>query len=134
MTHKETQARNIEIRKAYTVLREQKLSQMECVEKIQEKYSGLSESQIHNICVQRRLKALIPIKNKTYTKILIKEKNGRYGDWTGPFKLKRDETIGQLTDRTLKFFRNNFLTFGEYTDKKFALQLVEKQNVKTAPI
>jgi len=134
MTHKEIQARNLEIRKTYTALREQKISQMACVEKIQEKYSGLSGSQIHNICVQRRLIALIPIKNKTYTKILVQEKNGRYGDWTGVFRLKRDETIEQLTDRTLKFFRENFLTSGEYTDKKFALRLVEKQNVKTFPI
>jgi len=76
----------------------------------------------------------MPIKRMVSARIIVKEKNEDYSDWTGIFRLKKDETVEQLTDRTLNFFRENFLTSGEYPDKKFALRLVDKQNIKIIPI
>lgn|SRR5574343_139121 len=68
---------------------------------------------------------LVGKKKKTSMKIMIKEKDGNYGDWTGSFNLKRGETLEDLRERVKEHFRNYFNT-QEYADKNFALVIVDK--------
>jgi len=71
-------------------------------------------------------------KKKTSIKIMIKEKNGEYGDWTGSFNLKKDETLEDLRERVNEHFRKYFNT-EEYADKNFALVIVDKGVRKIEP-
>jgi hypothetical protein len=64
-------------------------------------------------------------KKKTSMKIMIKEKTGKYGDWTGSFNLKKGETFEQLKARVEDHFNHHFNT-GEYADKEFVLVIVNE--------
>lgn len=66
-------------------------------------------------------------------KIMVMEPDGTLGDWTGPHKLRKDETISQLIKRTKDFFYDKF-TRSRYAKLEFFIVSQNKGKKKIEKI